>query len=70
MPMRGEISAVTFPRIRGRADQLVWTSIFTLTRSRDFIAVSAFSLIGLFASLCQMLQSPDPGPMAALLAAF
>lgn len=70
MPLRGEISAVPFPRIPGRADQSVWTSISRLTRSRDFISVFVFSLIGLFASVGLALQFPDPGPMAALLATF
>jgi hypothetical protein len=70
MPMRGEISLRPL-RKGGRLPVVFdWGSTSTLTRNPDFVAVCAFSLIGLFTSLILAMQFPVSDEMTALLAQF
>jgi hypothetical protein len=66
--MRGELSMAPFSRSGKRTAESAWGSISELTGDPNFVAVCAFSAIGLLISLCLAMQFPDTAAaMVALL---
>lgn len=70
MPMRGEISTLPLSKAGRQTTGSAWSSIYALSEDPDFLAVAAFSTIGLLISLCLAMQFPDTSVMVALLAQF
>jgi hypothetical protein len=68
MPMRAELSMPPFSRSGKRTAKSVWGSISELTGDPSFVAVCAFSTVGLLISLCLAMQFP--AEMMAVLAQF